>query len=75
MSNWYGLMAQKNLLFHPDDTPEDVVKISNGVPTFNSTEQVQLIEIMQKIFNAHGDQVYKAACPYSMKTLVPYPVG
>lgn len=75
MSNWYGLMAQKDLLFHPDDSPEEIVRISDGTPKFNRVELVQLNEIMREIFGTHGDRVYEAAYPHFMKALEPYPVG
>lgn len=69
MSEWYKLMAAADLLFHPDDAPQDIVRISDGVAAFTKEECNQLEEVMSLLFEQHGDQVYEAAYPYFMKTL------
>lgn len=75
MSNWYRRMAEANLLFHPDDAPEEIVLISDGAPAFNKAECYELNNIMSKLFKQHGDQVYEAAYPHFMKTLEPLAIG
>jgi hypothetical protein len=75
MSDWYGRMAKADLLFHPDDAPQDIVLISNGARTFDDLECEQLDEVMSRLFSNHGNKVYEAAYPYFMKTLEPLVVG
>jgi len=75
MSSWYESMAKADLLFHPDDAAEDIVKISNGAPTFSAEERVQLNSIISTLFNEHGSDVNEAAYPSFIKALTPQHVG
>lgn len=75
ISHWYESMAKADLLFHPDDAPEDIVKISNGAPTFSAEECVQLNGIISTLFDEHGSDVYDAAYPSFIKALTPQHIG
>jgi hypothetical protein len=58
---WMDQMHKKGLLFHPDDRPEDLVKISDGSPTLTSNECKDARRAMLFLFTHHGDAVYEFA--------------
>lgn len=69
MLSWFAEMSKRDLLFHPDDAPEDIVFISNGEQFF-STHECQLVNnILDDMFNKFGNNVYEAAYPAFMKCM------
>jgi len=63
---WFGEMNARDLLFHPDDQPEDIIVIATGEPTFTHEECVVLDQTLAEMFTLFGDKVYEAAYPYVM---------
>jgi len=69
MTNWFASMSASDLLFHPDDLPEDISNIATGVSTFSPDECSKTGEILNTMFKLHGDDVYEAAYPAFMKCM------
>lgn len=69
MQTWFGELDQTDLLFHPDDLPQDIVEISSGEPLFTSEESNTLEGIIAEMFDLFGDRVYEAAYPYFMSRM------
>jgi hypothetical protein len=69
MKNWFSEMSSKGLLFHPDDSPDDIVSIKTGKEIFSSDEAVRIKETLKIMFSIFNDDVYEAAYPYFMQSL------
>jgi hypothetical protein len=63
---WFAEMAKRDLLFHPDDDPADIVRLTDGTSTFTVAETVMLRETIASMFAEHHDGVYDAAHPIFM---------
>jgi hypothetical protein len=72
MDLWFRLMVEANLHFHPDDSPKDIVRISDGAPTFTEDECLALDKTMSTLFENHGNDVYEAAYPHFIRFLEPF---
>lgn len=66
MLTWFAEMSVRELLFHPEDKPEDIVTIKNGEPMFSSVECQQLNVILEAMYKQFGDMVCEAAYPIFM---------
>ncbi len=66
---WFASMSERELLFHPDDPPEDIFVISTGKQAFLPAESSKAGEILGEMFELHGDDVYEAAYPIFMKRM------
>ncbi len=60
---WFVEMQERDLLFHPDDDPRDIIDTRAGARLFVDDEVVRLREILSRMFEAHGDLVYQASWP------------
>jgi len=69
MLAWFAEMSVRELLFHPEDRPEDIIVISNDEPMFNDSECQQLNLILESMFEQFGDMVCEAAYPIFMKRM------
>jgi len=67
MAAWFAKMSERDLLFHPDDDPADIIEISTGKHMFSTDEIVRLREILRKMFARQGNGVYDAAYPVFMR--------
>lgn len=64
---WFSQLQKQDLLFHPEDDPVDIVKITDGSPTFTSLEVSELYFLINELENGIGhEQVIKAAYPVFM---------
>ena len=52
---WFDEMARIGLLFHPEDSPEDIVDIRHGNPLFTPAEIKVLKKTLQKIYSTDVD--------------------
>ncbi len=68
MQAWFAEMARHGLLFHPEDTPKDIVSIETGKPAFTAEGCKELDGIMQQMFSMHGNAVIDACYPVFMRT-------
>ena len=64
---WFAEMSVRDLLFHPDDRPEDIVFARDGSLFFSDSECKKLNEIIERMFKDFGNQVHEAAYPITMK--------
>ena len=64
---WFSQLQEQDLLFHPEDDPVDIVKITDGSPTFTSSEVSELHFLLNELENGIGHkQVLEAAYPVFM---------
>jgi hypothetical protein len=70
MRAWFAAMADADLLFHPDDSPESIIKTASGERLFSNAENAELVVLIDEMFSLYGDEVYEAAYPVFMKGLV-----
>ena len=66
MKAWFKTMAERGLLFHPDDSPDEIITIQTGLPTFNLEECRELKVTVGEMFCRFGNHVYEAAYPVFM---------
>jgi hypothetical protein len=66
---WFATMSERELLFHPDDLPKDIIIIATGEPTFSPGECKKTADILDAMFELHGDDVYEAAYPVFMQRM------
>lgn len=65
---WFSEMQCSELLFHPEDDPADIVRISNGKRLFSDEEVQELRFVMTELERAVGhEKVIEAAYPIFMK--------
>jgi len=66
---WFATLSERDIVFHPDDKPEDVISSETGEKLFSQNEIEVLNGIMNEMFELHGDNVYEAAYPIFMKKM------
>lgn len=64
---WFSEMANQNLLFHPEDSPETIINLTNEQPLFTSSECAEISMILTDMFAKHGDEVIEACYPIFMR--------
>lgn len=69
MLYWFAEMSVNDLLFHPDDDPAKVTRISDKKSLFNQREVRQVRKILDRMFAENGENVYGAAYPVFMKRM------
>lgn len=65
---WFSEMALRDLLFHPEDAPESIIRVDDGSKTFTPTECAEVKNILSSMFYEHGNGVIEACYPIFMKT-------
>lgn len=65
MAIWFAEMANRNMIFHPEDAPETIE--ANGVPVFSEPECKKIKAILAQMFAEHGDRVTEACYPIFMR--------
>jgi hypothetical protein len=64
---WFSEMQCSNLLFHPEDDPADIIRISSGEHLFSKNEVKELRFLLNELDEAVGhDKVIEAAYPIFM---------
>ncbi|MFZ4702816.1 MAG: hypothetical protein ACOYMG_22460 [Candidatus Methylumidiphilus sp.] len=69
MLEWFSEMSVRDLLFHPDDAPGEIITIATGEKMFSDAECKKLDGIISNMFEEFGDAVYEAAYPIFMKRM------
>lgn len=69
MNRWFYKMYQADLLYHPDDLAETIVRVDTGQRTFTDDECSQLDAAISLMFDKHGDRVYEVAMHYFQKAM------
>ncbi len=57
---WFAAMQKAELLFHPDDDPQDIVTIEMNKHVFTAIEVTSVQAVMEQLFEYLGDDVYEA---------------
>ncbi|MCG8391722.1 MAG: hypothetical protein MI745_01425 [Pseudomonadales bacterium] len=57
---WWREMAERRLIFHPDDAPESIVSVESGEAVFDASACQKLKDIIARMMILHGDDVYSA---------------
>ena len=64
---WFSEMQCQKLLFHPEDDPAGIVRISDGTRMFSDREVVELRSLLEELEVGIGhEKVIKAAYPIFM---------
>jgi hypothetical protein len=64
---WFSEMQCSELLFHPEDDPADIIRISNGERMFTNGEVAELRFLLNEIeTNLGHDKLIEAAYPIFM---------
>ncbi len=64
---WFAAMQKVELLFHPDDDPQDIVSIATNKPAFTDAEVSAVQKVMARLFESLGNEVYEACYPIAME--------
>jgi len=66
---WFAEMQCEGLLFHPEDDPADIVRISDGVPSFSVKEVEELRFLIEELDKGLGhERMISAAYPVFMNS-------
>lgn len=64
---WFSKMHCSNLLFHPEDDPADIIRISSGERTFSDGEIKELRFLLNELEEGIGhEKMIEAAYPIFM---------
>lgn len=64
---WFSELQCSNLLFHPEDDPAEIVRISNGQLLFSDVEVKELRFLLEELEAGIGpEKVIEAAYPIFM---------
>ncbi len=64
---WFSEMQCSSLLFHPEDDPANIIRISNGEQLFSSNEVNELRFVLNELEEGLGhERVIEAAYPIFM---------
>lgn len=69
MNRWFYKMYLADLLYHPDEPAEAIVRIDTGEPSFTPDECIKLNKAVDLMFTHHGDKVYECGLKYFQKAL------
>lgn len=65
---WFSEMQCANLLFHPEDDPAEIIRISSGKRLFSDEEVQELRALLNELEEGIGhEKVIEAAYPIVMK--------
>lgn len=65
---WFSEMQCSKLLFHPEDDPADIIRISSGEKLFSSDEVNELRFVLNELDEKLGhEKMIEAAYPIFMK--------
>lgn len=69
LERWFYKLYTQDLLFNPDDRPENIVHVGKNEPFFSAEECVILNQSLDHLFERHGDTVYEVALKYFQKKM------
>ena len=64
---WFAEMANRNLLFHPEDAPESIINLADDKPLFSQAECEEVNAILADMFAEYGDGVVETSYPVFMR--------
>ncbi len=66
---WFSELQCESLLFHPEDDPAEIIRISDGTTLFSESEVIELKFLLEELESGIGhEQVIEAAYPVFMTT-------
>lgn len=69
MNRWFYKMYQSGLLYHPDESAENIVCLDTNETLFTKAECIVLNKAIDTMFKIHGDKVYDVCLHYSQMAL------
>lgn len=69
MNHWFYKMYQSGLLYHPDESAENIVSLDSNESLFTKAECDVLDKAIDKMFKIHGGKVYDVCLHYSQMAL------
>jgi len=69
LEHWFYKLYTDDLLFNPDDRPENIIHIGNKEPFFSAEECEILNQSLDILFEQHGDTVYDVALKFFHKQM------
>lgn len=70
MNDWLSKIQANGLLFHPEDRASDIVEIVSGKPLFLTEECAELDQIIDAMFEKHGEKVCDVAYKYAHEEFI-----
>lgn len=67
LRRWCRQMHEADLLYHPDESAETIVRTDTGEARFTADECVQLNAAVDSLFASHGDLVYTVGLHFARK--------
>lgn len=65
---WFSEMSCRELLFHPEDDPADIIRVVDGAPVFSGTEVDEVRFLIEELETGLGhEKLIEAAYPFFMK--------
>lgn len=64
---WFAEMAQRDLLFHPEDSARDIISVVDEKPVFTKEESVVVDRLLAEMFAEHGERVLEVCYPVFMR--------
>lgn len=65
---WFSEMACRELLFHPEDDPSDIIRIADGARVFSDGEVEELRSLVDGMEAGLGhEKMFEAAYPFFMR--------
>lgn len=66
--SWFAEMQNQQLLFHPEDDPDDIVRIADGERVFSDREAAEIRFVLDALDKQLGhESVMEAAYPVFMR--------
>ena len=59
--SWFKRMHADGLMFHPDESPNEIMEIASEARLFSDAECIQLKQYLAQLFAALGDRVHDIA--------------
>jgi len=69
MDEWCAEMADRGLLFHPDDPPATIEHVETGRPLFSAHECGALDRILDRFLDRHGTDLYAVCLHHTQRRL------
>lgn len=67
LRRWFRHMFAADLLYHPDEPAETIVRIDTREASFTPEECVELNAAVESMFAVHGDLVYAIGLHFARK--------
>jgi hypothetical protein len=69
LRRWFRHMFAADLLYHPDEPAQSIVRLDTRGATFTAEECVELNAAVESLFSVHGDLVYTVGLHFAHKAV------